>query len=96
MAKSRYIDANKIDFKIPCEWEHEECFVSMDDVRKAIAQTPTEDVVEVVRCKDCISWQRNIGLVDSPNGHCFYLCMDTNQFDFCSYGEKALKEREKE
>lgn len=49
MAKPRYIDANKIDFKMPCEYEHEEIFVSMDDVRKAIAQTPKEDVKPVVR-----------------------------------------------
>ena len=53
------------------------------------------DFVEVVRCKDCTSWQRNIGFIDSPNGHCFYHCEDTNQYDFCSYGEKALKERSK-
>lgn len=57
---------------------------------------PKSRFVEVVRCKECTSWQRKIGFIDSPNGHCFYHCEDTNQYDFCSYGEKALKEREKE
>lgn len=46
------------------------------------------DAVPVVRCKDCEAWARNSGLVDSPNGHCFYHCIDTNGFDFCSYGTK--------
>ena len=46
------------------------------------------DVVPVVRCKDCKHWCRNVGLVDSPNGHCFCHDIDPNQFDFCSYGER--------
>ena len=46
------------------------------------------DFVNVVRCKDCKQWRRNIGFTDSPNGHCFYIDMDTNQNHFCSYGER--------
>lgn len=46
------------------------------------------DLVEVVRCKDCNQWKRNIGVTDSPNGHCFYHGIDSNGLDFCSYGEK--------
>lgn len=49
------------------------------------------DALEVVMCKDCTSWRRNIGFVDSPNGHCFYTGLDTNQFDYCSYGERREK-----
>lgn len=44
--------------------------------------------VEVVRCKDCKLWRRNVGFTDSPNGHCFCIDMDTNQYDFCSFGER--------
>ena len=47
-----------------------------------------DTAVEVVRCKECQNWKRNIGFVDSPNGHCFYNDIDTNGFDFCSYGER--------
>lgn len=43
--------------------------------------------IEIVRCKDCREWQRNVGFVDSPNGHCFCHDIDTNGHDFCSYGE---------
>ena len=50
-------------------------------------KAPTVDAVEVVRCKACRQWVRNTGIVDSPNGHCFYHDEETNGYDFCSYGE---------
>ena len=43
---------------------------------------------ELVRCKDCKQWCRNIGIADSPNGHCFCHDIETNGHDFCSYGER--------
>lgn len=49
---------------------------------------PAADVAPVVRCKDCQYWKRNVGLTDSPNGHCFEHNIDTNGRDFCSYGER--------
>lgn len=36
---------------------------------------------------DCDAWKRNVGIVDSQNGHCFEHDIDTNGQDFCSYGE---------
>jgi hypothetical protein len=45
-----------------------------------------KDWVPVVRCKDCDAWKRNVGIVDSPNGHCFKHDIDTNGQDFCSWG----------
>jgi hypothetical protein len=53
---------------------------------------PTVDAVPVVRCKDCKQWGRNIGFTDNPNGHCFYHDIDTNGFDFCSYGERSASD----
>ena len=49
---------------------------------------PAADVVEVVHCKGCDAWKRNVGIADSPNGHCFEHDIDTNGRDFCSYGER--------
>ena len=46
------------------------------------------DAVVVTRCKDCDVWKRNVGIVDSQNGHCFEHDIDTNGQDFCSYGER--------
>ena len=51
-----------------------------------IREMPAADVAEVVRCKDCDAWKRNVGIVDSPNGHCFEHDIDTNGQDFCSWG----------
>ena len=51
-----------------------------------IRKLPAADVAEVVRCRDCDAWKRNVGIVDSPNGHCFKHNIDTNGQDFCSWG----------
>ena len=51
-----------------------------------VQRQPTADVVPVVRCRDCDAWKRNVGIVDSPNGHCFEHNIDTNGQDFCSWG----------
>jgi hypothetical protein len=59
--------------------------------RKLMVDVPAVDAVEVVRCKDCIQWKRNIGFTNRPNGYCFYHCIDTNGFDFCSFGEKERR-----
>ena len=49
------------------------------------------DAVVVTRCKDCDAWKRNVGIVDSQNGHCFENDIDTNGQDFCSYGERRKR-----
>lgn len=58
------------------------------DVVRRLHEVPAADVAPVVRCKDCQNWKRNVGLTDSPNGHCFEHDIDTNGRDFCSYGER--------
>ena len=57
---------------------------------KLLEKVPAADVAPVVRCKDCQNWKRNVGLTDSPNGHCFEHDIDTNGRDFCSYGERLM------
>lgn len=59
----------------------------LDRICRNIKNMPAADVAEVVRCKDCDAWKRNVGIADSPNGHCFEHDIDTNGQDFCSYGE---------
>ena len=61
-----------------------------------IEDTPAADVAPVVRCKDCQNWKRNVGLTDSPNGHCFEHDIDTNGRDFCSYGERMRQAKRDE
>lgn len=57
-------------------------------IERDVRDMPAADVAPVVRCKDCQNWKRNVGLTDSPNGHCFEHDIDTNGRDFCSYGER--------
>ena len=59
-----------------------------DCIASEILSLPAADVALVVRCEDCQNWKRNVGLTDSPNGHCFEHDIDTNGRDFCSYGER--------
>lgn len=72
---------------------HIPAFIPMARCNEHLAHGPIDvdlgpDVVPVVRCGECKHWQRNFGVVDSPNGHCFYLDFEMNGHDFCSYGER--------
>ena len=73
------------------EWVSEACMAPVMRVSRLfdkLQKVPAADVAEVVRCKDCDAWKRNVGIADSPNGHCFEHDIDTNGQDFCSYGER--------
>lgn len=62
------------------DWEADSIINYLDDA-------PTiNDAEIVVRCKNCDAWKRNVGIVESPNGHCFEHDIDTNGQDFCSWG----------
>lgn len=72
------------------EWVSEACMAPVMRVSRLIdklQKVPAADVAPVVRCKDCKSWRRNVGVVDSPNGHCFMHDDETNGQDYCSDGE---------
>lgn len=73
---------------IPLQFEIDDKQVRLA-IDKYVSENP--NLAEVVRCKECDQWKRNLGFTDSPNGHCFYHCIDTNGYDFCSYGERKDK-----
>ena len=79
---SRYIDADVlIDDLI-----HNRSFYPAL-VSAAIKNTPTADVVSVVRCKDCKYWQDNNG--GYPHEECRWGKEETpDSDDYCSYGER--------
>lgn len=74
-----------------CEWNHRVSPVSWADAYEQfgddVEEIPAADVVEVVRCKDCIKCVH-----DKIFGH--YWCNRMNSTykvkpdDFCSYGEQ--------
>ena len=60
-------------------------------IQERIDLTPTADVVEVVRCRDCKYWQDNNG--GYPHEECRWGKGETpDADDFCSYGERRTEE----
>lgn len=92
---ARYIDADKF-----IEWldaghlrSANEICLSENNVLKMIKAQPTADAVEVVRCKDCLYWEKGKDYEPYCN-HFRNMMTDTNADDFCSYGERKKGEGE--
>jgi len=83
---ARYIDADEAKSVIKANDWNNPCVPTV--VNMILDRIPTADVVEVVRCKDCVYWDGMgcKGRCEAPeNG----LIRDyTNDDDFCSYGER--------
>ena len=62
--------------------------VENDSVRIATMAEPTVDAIEVVRCKDCIYYEK--GKDYQPYCNCFDggISDYPQEDDFCSYGER--------
>ena len=87
---TRYIDINEIKFTgAVFEDRDGEIYIKLSDVKQSIEQTPTADVVEVVRCKDCKHGHWN---QETCHGKCVHYCdltdLQINKDHFCSYGER--------
>ena len=94
----RYINPKNIDLKLGALESGGELLIPLSAVRAAIAAAPSEDVVEVVRCKDCEYWQEESydtitenrwGVCRQPLGD--YRYSEVYENDFCSYGERRTQ-----
>jgi hypothetical protein len=56
-----------------------------------VRSMPKEDVVEVVRCKDCKYWENGKDYEPYCN-HFDSTLSDTTENDFCSYGKRKEQE----
>lgn len=86
---SRYIDADAYIEKYEC------CgYLDEISVERFNEITPTADVVEVVRCKECENWDTDwITSTFRPNAH--YCVVLDNVFDgdfFCACGERRFED----
>ena len=90
---SRYIDVNKVKLKgIAVFDENLDALIPLSDVRKALALTPTADVVAVVRCKDC----KHLTVINNESayarcektGYIFWSFRTDTREHFCAYGER--------
>ena len=76
---ARYIDADDfLDLFYVASMGQDKRFIQT--VEQVIEDTPTADVVEVIRCKDCTEW-------DSKECECSHW-YGFRENDFCSYGER--------
>lgn len=60
-------------------------------IEEAISRVPAADVIEVVRCKECEHWERQLGkrgICKSSQWENECLYYETIEHDFCSYGER--------
>lgn len=60
-------------------------FSALSVVEGMMVQHIAEDVVEVVRCKNCIYFHKRLGM---GFGRCRKTSIYPYEEDFCSYGEK--------
>ena len=96
----KYIDADKILNSLPDDLPYKA------SVKRVLTQAPAEDVVEVVRCKDCKrfmeytdEFRRN---VEGADGDCYLRIVCSSSLneqlnavrydDYCSYGKRKDKE----
>lgn len=94
MLGHRYIDANKIKIFGVLERDDEtgEFMVSIRDVRRGIGQTPTEDVIAVVRCGACRHYAKYRKITaGNPEGWNYCYCdvypVMRHREEYCSRGE---------
>lgn len=85
-----YIDPEKIRITAHTleDPDTHDIYVSLIDVRQSVRQTPIEDVVEVVRCKDCVYYQDNNGGYINVNCPAWNAVVGIIHPDgFCSWGK---------
>ena len=82
---AKYYNADTLLEFVKQNTPHIDGQTTMQCVERAILETPTADVVEVVRCKDCKYYIANYCTRDiNGRTNMFYMNAD----DFCSYGER--------
>lgn len=68
-----------------------------DVMKQLIEAQPSDDILSVVRCKDCKHWHRALLKFEDGSQADFGICdfmkddIDTDETDFCSRGERKEK-----
>ena len=95
MASKEYLERSMVFAAIEGKMESLDAMVNHNykqavrDVHGVVCKIPTADVVEVVRCCECVH-------CDPANKHCDHpmgttLPASREENDYCSYGEKKRK-----
>ena len=59
-------------------------------IQRLIADTPTVDAVEVVRCKDCKHWLKDVPGCRDFVGRCEWANYMIGAVGYCVYGERRI------
>lgn len=87
---ARMVDADKlIDFIDVGHLRHpgELCY-SESDVANLLLHAPTVDAVEVVRCRDCKHWLKDVAGCTDFVGRCEFANYMVGATGYCTYGER--------
>ena len=86
---ARYINADEA-LRISKEgrfmWAHD-----LTDLEEFLTNVPSVDAVEVVRCKDCIRWMKDVAGCTDFVGRCAYANYMIGATGYCLYGERRDK-----
>ena len=82
--EKRLIDANALKEKAEPEEVTGEGIVYVQDIDEA----PTVDAVEVVRCKDCKHWLKDVPGCTDTVGRCEWANYMVGGSGYCVYGER--------
>lgn len=84
----RLIDAGQIINALSIfsdrKYGNEHFLNGIDAAKEVVVNCPTVDAVEVVRCKDCVSYQPTEG----GKPFCYFNETATGSTNYCSYGER--------
>ncbi len=86
---SRYIDADKVYEMAIIHEDFKQSIADLVSLKEVLDDTPTADVVTVVRCKDCEYAKKSKSVLAIPDYWCLKMditCLDAD--DFCSYGKR--------
>ena len=91
---ARLIDVNKvIDSMQKCldespDKKHSVGYCAFESIIEGLKQEPTVDAVEVVRCKDCKHWLKDVPLCTDDIGRCRFANYLVGGNAYCVYGER--------
>lgn len=81
----RYIDATLAKAQFTGNFQEQ---YTVPLIKTLIDEVPTADVVEVTRCKYCKFYSPYNKPVEDFDGRCFARNCETDEYDFCNYGER--------
>lgn len=87
--EKRLIDANalKAELKKSAEW-HEARRLGLYSAMTHIDEQPTVDAVEVLRCRDCKHWLKDVAGCTDFVGRCEWANYMIGADGYCVYGER--------